>query len=361
MVKIKLFIIKLGTEWNSVKKLVSESIINGITNFFTNDKEIVSKIRNFGTIKIYSFNKDLNPDILIFKNKESYDNSLKKGQKIGRYIVIKDKKDEQSVVEASESGASIVIVRGTDWKIIPLENLIADLHKTETKLIVEVENLSEAKVMLETLELGSDGVLLKLNSLDEINELKNLLEDSMKIDLNIAKVTKIKELGLGDRVCLDTCSMLKIGEGMLIGSQSRGLFLVHSETFDTEFVSSRPFRVNAGPVHAYILLPNGKTQYLSEIKAGDEVLIVNSQGICRKAIIGRSKIERRPLLLIEAQINGEILKTIVQNAETIRLVNKDFKAISVSKLEIGSEILVYYKKGGRHFGKLVENEFIIEQ
>ncbi len=359
--RIKLFIIKLEDNWNSVKKIASEAVINGLTNFFTNDNTIANKVREFGSITLYSFNKDLNPDILLIKEKEDYELTLKKDQRIGSYIIIKNKEDEELVIRASKLGAEIVIVKGADWKIIPLENIIADLHKTNTQLIVEVEDLTEAKLMLETLEIGSDGVLIPLKSINEIKEIKNLLEESITIELGIAKVTKIKEVGSGDRVCLDTCSILNIGEGMLIGSQSKGLFLIHSETFDTEFVASRPFRVNAGAVHAYILLPNGKTQYLSEIKAGDDVLIVDSNGSCRKAIIGRSKIEKRPLILIEAQINSEILKTIVQNAETIRLVNKDKKAISVSKLKVGDEILVYYKHGGRHFGKLVENEFIIEK
>ncbi|NVM01088.1 MAG: 3-dehydroquinate synthase II [Candidatus Helarchaeota archaeon] len=358
---MKLFIIKLEKDWDFVKKIASEAVINGLTNFFTNNSEIANKVREFGSITLYSFNKDLNPDILIIKEEEDHELTLKKEQRIGRYIIIKSKEDEELVIKASKLGSKIVIIKGADWKIIPLENLIADLHKTNTNLIVEVENLSEAKLMLETLELGSDGVLIPLKSIDEIKEIKNLLEESKTIELSIAKVTIIKEVGAGDRVCLDTCSILNIGEGMLIGSQSKGLFLIHSETFDTEFVASRPFRVNAGAVHAYILLPNGKTQYLSEIKAGDEVLIVDSKGTCRKAIIGRSKIEKRPLLLIEAQINDEILKTIVQNAETIRLVNKDQKAISVSKLKVGDEILVFYKHGGRHFGKLVADEFIIEK
>jgi hypothetical protein len=32
-----------------------------------------------------------------------------------------------------------------------------------------------------------------------------------------------------DRVCVDLCSLLQPGEGMLVGSFARALFLVHSE------------------------------------------------------------------------------------------------------------------------------------
>ena len=183
----------------------------------------------------------------------------------------------------------------------------------------------------------------------------------MHLSLSLAKVITIKEVGSGDRVCIDTCSLLAVGEGMLIGSQSQGLVLIHSESLPSEFADPRPFRVNAGAVHAYILLPNGKTQYLSEIEAGTEVLIINTAGECRTVTVGRSKIEKRPLLLIEAEINQFVIKTIVQNAETIRLVKDDNSPISVSDLKVGDQILVYFvPKGGRHFGKPVD-ESILEK
>lgn len=35
-------------------------------------------------------------------------------------------------------------------------------------------------------------------------------------------------------------------------------------------VWSRPFRINAGPVHSYALLGDGSTKYLSELCAGDQ-------------------------------------------------------------------------------------------
>lgn len=50
------------------------------------------------------------------------------------------------------------------------------------------------------------------------------------------------------RVCVDLCSNMVPGEGMLVGSFARGLFLVHSECAESAYINSRPFRVNAGPV-----------------------------------------------------------------------------------------------------------------
>ena len=49
-------------------------------------------------------------------------------------------------------------------------------------------------------------------------------------------------------------------------------------------------------VHAYLATPGGKTAYLSELKSGAEVLVVDPQGRQRTAIVGRIKVEQRPLV-----------------------------------------------------------------
>jgi 3-dehydroquinate synthase II len=168
------------------------------------------------------------------------------------------------------------------------------------------------------------------------------------------RITNIKPVGMGDRVCVDTCSLFEKGEGMLVGSASSGLFLVHSETIDSPYVAARPFRVNAGPVHAYTLLPSGKTTYLSELGSGDEILGVDFRGNARIMIVGRMKIEKRPMLLIEADAAGKRISTILQNAETIRLTDKGGRAVSVAQLKQGDEVLAYVEEGGRHFGMAVK-------
>jgi 3-dehydroquinate synthase II len=147
---------------------------------------------------------------------------------------------------------------------------------------------------------------------------------------------------------------------MLVGNSSQALFLVHSENVENPFVNTRPFRVNAGPVHAYIRMADGQTKYLSEIGAGDRVLIVNFEGTSYPAVVGRAKIERRPLVLVEAEVRGQPISVILQNAETIRLVQPNGKPISLTDLEEGSEVLVRAEKGGRHFGVKFD-ESIIEK
>ncbi|MCD5401974.1 3-dehydroquinate synthase II, partial [candidate division NPL-UPA2 bacterium] len=129
---------------------------------------------------------------------------------------------------------------------------------------------------------------------------------------------------------------------------------------ENPYVEPRPFRVNAGPVHAYTLLPGGKTKYLSELKSGDESLIVNRKGKTQVAVVGRIKVERRPLMLVEGKVKKEKISLILQNAETIRLVSSEGKPISVVALKKGSQVLSYLEEPGRHFGMKIE-ETIVEK
>jgi len=258
-----------------------------------------------------------------------------------------------------------VIVIGSDWKIIPLENIIAELQHKEAKVIAGVQSAEEARTALETLEYGADGVLIDTDDASELKRAVEIRDASTMgaVTLSTARITKVKELEMGDRVCVDTCSLMVRGEGMLVGSQSFALFLVHSESEESPYVAARPFRVNAGPVYAYVLVGE-KTKYLSELASGDEGLIVNAEGTARKAVIGRVKIEKRPLMLVEAEVDvgdGERRKCsiILQNAETIKLMGKD-KPISVVDLKEGDEVLVHVTEAARHFGIAVE-EMVIEK
>ncbi|MBU1047402.1 MAG: 3-dehydroquinate synthase II [Candidatus Omnitrophica bacterium] len=265
------------------------------------------------------------------------------------YLKIQSKEDEEKALQMSKS--KTVILSTPDWSIIPLENLIA-----QTKgLIAEVNSFSQAKTALQILEKGVDGILLNTTNLNEIKKTASLVKNiSENLNLSEAKITNAKVLGMGDRVCIDTCSKMKLGEGMLIGNSSSAMFLVHSETIENPYVETRPFRVNAGGLHAYTLLPEGKTKYLSEIKSGDEVLIVNSKGDTQVAIVGRAKIERRPMMLVEAEVEGKKVSLILQNAETVNLTESNGSPISVVSLKKGAPILVYTENTGRHFGIKIE-------
>jgi len=282
------------------------------------------------------------------------------GQEVGRLLTVQRPEDERAA-RALRGIAKHVVVRATDWKIIPFENLIAAFQGSGTRLLAEVHGADEARLFFETMEVGVDGILLRPSSPRDVAAVRALVESQgARVPLVPARITALRSVGLGDRVCVDTCSLLRDGEGMLVGNASSGMFLVHAETIESGYVAARPFRVNAGPVHAYILLPDGKTMYLSELRAGDEVLVADAQGRTRSAIVGRVKIERRPLILVEAEASGARHTTLVQNAETIRFVTPKGEAVSVSALRPGDEVLLHVEEGGRHFGMRI-HESITER
>jgi len=288
--------------------------------------------------------------------------SLKlKGKKIGKKFQVLSNSDIDNILNEAKKGLDFVIVEVKDWKIIPLENIIAKLHKVNTKIFAIAKSPEEVRKMFSILDVGVDGVIFNTSSINEVREAMIYL-GTKNFELKPAKIIEIKEVGDGERVCVDTASMLHRGEGMLIGSRSNFLFLVHNESIGSSFTSPRPFRVNAGAVHCYTLSPDGTTNYLSEVETGSEVLIVNSKGKARRAIVGRSKIERRPMLMIKASVGEEIGGIITQNAETIRLIKTNGQLVSVTHLKKGDTVLAHAKSAtGRHFGMEVSDEYILEK
>ncbi len=284
------------------------------------------------------------------------DNNLDRGA----YIRILGKAYERFAETAAQE-ADYTIVIGDDWTIIPLENLIARIGE-ETELIAGVTTAEEAKTAFETLEIGADAVLLDSDDPDEIRTTVEIRDeaDRESIEFEYAEVVAIERAGSADRVCVDTGSLLEHDEGMLIGSMSRGLVFVHAETAESPYVASRPFRVNAGAVHAYVRTPDGGTKYLSELQSGDEVQIVDTDGNTREAIVGRAKIEKRPMFRIALETeSGDRIETLLQNAETIKVATSEGRT-AVTDLEAGDELLIYYEDTARHFGEAVE-ESIIEK
>jgi 3-dehydroquinate synthase II len=132
---------------------------------------------------------------------------------------------------------------------------------------------------------------------------------------------------------------------------------VHAETESNPYVAARPFRVNAGAVHAYCVRPGDRTSYLEELAAGSEVLIVDATGKTSLATVGRVKVEVRPMLLICARTkDGREGAVFLQNAETIRLTRPGGVPVSVVALQEGDEVLVRTDEAGRHFGMRICEE-----
>jgi 3-dehydroquinate synthase II len=303
----------------------------------------------------------LNITFLTELNEKKIAQLKKEGEKTAFRVSIQGKEDENKAAKAAELQVDYIIINCLDWRVIPLENLIAKA-RGKSKLIAEVTTAEDAKLVLEALELGTDGVLLKTSNPNELAKAVKVVKEQMpKMALTTAKILSIKPIGTGARVCVDTVDLMVPGEGMLVGCQSAGFFLVEAEVNENPYVQSRPFRVNAGAASHYTLTSLQNTRYLSELKAGDEVLIINREGKARITNVGRSKIEFRPLILIEAQADETKIKTILQNAETIRLVTPKASK-PVTEIKPNDEVLVHLAaKGGRHFGVSVPEETVIEK
>lgn len=370
------WILSPNQPWDERKEFITMALESGID--YVLDLNDHDKIRKLGNVNIVANSDDADIYLIgidgegdgslilnenLSESQDLFDAKEAKnaGKTVCAYIKITDKAHEQLAVELGKIVDYIILI-ATDWTIIPLENIIADLQKESVKIIAAVKNSDDAKVAMETLEIGTDGVIFEPEEFSQIKDIANLVESLSReqYELKEATITNVKPLGSGDRVCVDTTSMMQPGEGMLIGSYSKALFLVHSESLESEYVASRPFRVNAGPVQAYVMVPGNKTRYLAELKAGDEVLIVNAEGETRTAYVGRSKIEKRPLLLVEAEYEGTVIRILLQNAETIRIVDSDNNPISVAELKVGDKVKVYIETSARHFGIAID-ETIIEQ
>ncbi|HOS82394.1 MAG TPA: 3-dehydroquinate synthase II [Methanolinea sp.] len=270
-------------------------------------------------------------------------------------IAITGRESEELAVEKAREG--YVVIDADDWKVIPLENLVA----RSDRIIARVTSPQEALLALQVLEKGVAGVLLDTDDPAAVKETGTLMHRGQEeVSLVPFTITAVRPAGMGDRVCVDTCSLLSEGEGLLVGNTSSAFLLVHAETLENPYVAPRPFRVNAGAVHAYLLSPGGKTSYLSDLSAGDRVLVVDRDGVAREVTVGRVKIEKRPLLLVEAEADGVPCSLILQNAETIRLVAKDGSAVSVVGLSAGDTVMGCVKEAGRHFGMAVR-ESIVEK
>ncbi len=318
------------------RNLATAALESGADAVFVTD-DYINKVKELGLIETISENGD-----------------IKFGQDAVE-LEINNKDDELRAI--SHSISKIVIVKTNDWKVIPLENLISQTKN----IIASVNGYDEAKLALETLEKGVDGILLRTPDINEIKKVAKLLKESSEvINLVVAKIIETRQLGLGDRVCIDTCTNMTGSQGMLVGNSSSGMFLIRAENIETPYCDPRPFRVNAGGVHAYLRVPDGKTRYLADLKTGDQVLIVDHQGKTEIAFVGRSKIERRPMMLVSAEHNGQKISLILQNAETIRLTSSDGSPLSVTHLKIGDEVLAYVEESGRHFGVKI-SETIVEK
>jgi 3-dehydroquinate synthase II len=264
----------------------------------------------------------------------------------------------------------------TDWTMIPAENVISVCDGTPTRLAVTALSAEQVPGLAFALQLGVDALVLAPPEDDDGVALWEAaaiarcqraegqeapIEDERDAGdapmLTTGIVTAVDAGGVGDRVALDFTSLLRMGEGALVGSSAKLLGLVHGETIQGALVPARPFRVNAGPVHSYILLADGRTKYLEEVRARDKVLVVDAYGSTRSLTVGRCKVEPRPLLMLTFEADGDQGQVFLQQAETVRLIvesdDGEFHVRSVTEVGVGERLRVRKVLKGTHVGRVI--------
>jgi 3-dehydroquinate synthase II len=238
-------------------------------------------------------------------------------------------------------------------RVIPLESAVAS-RRGDFQLWVGTARPSQVPAFLGALEHGADVVVVAVASPADVALLEAALDAGPRppVHWEDAVVRAIRPAGLSDRVLLDTTSLLGASEGFAIGSRAALLFLVLSEAEGSTFSRPRPFRVNAGAPHSYVLMADGTTRYLSEVEPGEELLAVSESGSSRGVRLGRRKVERRPTVLLEAELGGATATIFLQEAETVRLWSAT-GPVRVTDLAAGATVHAVAFPPGRHLGETV--------
>jgi len=248
-----------------------------------------------------------------------------------------------------------LLVRCADWTMVPLENLVAASRGTSTRIAAAIDEEDELNGAAFALGGGVDAILVPGHLVNDAVTIlggkwdREETQDDGAI-IEEARILSIEGAGVGERVCVDLTRRISDGQGMAVGSISGNLCLIHGETIQSDYVPIRPFRVNAGAIHSYALMADGKTKYLSELTSGDEVAILSTSGNKEKATIGRLKVETRPLLLIRFEVPGSEGQIVVQQAETVRLISPSEGAIPVTQAKEGDKISILTDNRARHVG-----------
>jgi 3-amino-4-hydroxybenzoic acid synthase len=282
------------------------------------------------------------------------------------YVSYVDDRDSLLGAIADGVGFNFLWILFRDPTNIPLELVIASLQSTDTVLMKEIKdpgNVDDAIVSYGVMEYGAEGVIFSPREhhrlTDFLDRMAQVRHDSLPIQ--VGTVLESRPVGMGYRACIDTATLFAPDEGMLVGSTSQGGLLCCAEVFFLPYMELRPFRVNAGAVHSYVFNTDDRTDYMSELKAGSPVMIVNARGKVRQAAVGRVKIEQRPLRLIEVEFAGkERVNILMQDDWHVRIFSDKATPLNISELKPGDRVLGYVTEPGRHVGIKI-NESIIEK
>lgn len=161
----------------------------------------------------------------------------------------------------------------TGFPFISSENLLGAAEGTGTQVAVTVSSAADVPGLAFALERGVDALVCPRDASAALLEALQIAKAQRleraeaaaggeqragagdgagagALALEPARVTAVVDGGVADRVAVDFTRLLAAEEGCLVGSSAKALAFVHGETVQSGFVPPRPFRCNAGPVHA---------------------------------------------------------------------------------------------------------------
>jgi 3-amino-4-hydroxybenzoic acid synthase len=245
----------------------------------------------------------------------------------------------------------VLVAACADETNIPLELLLARAQGTRTRVLKELVNSAEAAAVAGVLESGPAGLVVRgdrLADIDRVGELIRARADAHK-ELVRLEVTRAEPIGSGFRGCVDTTALFGEDEGMIVGSTSAGGVLVCAEVHYLPYMNLRPFRVNAGAVHSYVFGAEN-TAYITDLAAGERAHAVSAGGRFREVVVGRVKVELRPLRLIEARHEDITVNVFLQDDWHVRVMSDEGRPLNLTTVVPGTGLLGHVAEPGRHVG-----------
>ena len=127
-----------------------------------------------------------------------------------------------------------ILVRCSDWTMIPLENIVAAAAGSGTRIAAAISQTVDLSGAAFALQHGVDALLLPAD--EELwDAAEEMSGDRVSVQLEnrkvgkslvMANVTNVESGGVGERICVDLTERLSEGEGMLIGSSANALVLI---------------------------------------------------------------------------------------------------------------------------------------
>ena len=137
MSKTRELIISPKVNQAQLTKFLPQLEEEGIKTVYLDPKKLGKK-----KTKLRTISKSNSSDYVVLEKEGA---NKPKGKKIGIKFEVLSNSDIEDVLSISKKGLDFVIIEVKDWKIIPLENIIAKLHKIHTKIFAIARTPEEVR------------------------------------------------------------------------------------------------------------------------------------------------------------------------------------------------------------------------